>query len=180
MEKKILVAFASKYGATEEIAKRIGQVLEAAKLPVDVRPVDQVSDVASYIAVVLGSAVYAGQWLDEAASFLKSNERALGCCPVWLFSSGPTGTGDPGTLMNGWHFPAALQPIADRIHPRDIAFFHGSLDLQRINFAEKLIVNVMRIPTGDYRNWNKVQNWGTQIASHFTESGPTVISLYKA
>lgn len=180
MEKKILVAYASKYGATEEIAKRIGQVLEAAELPVDIQPVDEVCDVSPYIAVVLGSAVYAGQWLEEAAAFLMNNERALGCRPVWLFSSGPTGAGEPETLMNGWHFPAALQPIADRIHPRAIAFFHGSLDLQKLNFAEKLIVNVMRAPKGDYRNWNKVQNWGSQIACYFTESGPTVISFRQA
>ena len=180
MEKKILIAYASKYGATEALAKRIGQVLETAGLPVDVRPVGQVSDVSAYIAVVLGSAVYAGQWLEEASTFLMNNERLLGCRPIWLFSSGPTGVGDPETLMNGWHFPAALKPIADRIHPRDITFFHGSLDLQNLNFAEKLMVNVMKAPTGDYRNWNEVQTWGSQIARYFTESGPTVISLHKA
>ena len=36
---------------------------------------------------------------------------------VWLFSSGPTGEGNPVELTQGWHFPKALQPIADPSGP---------------------------------------------------------------
>src|SRR5690606_15376137 len=85
---RVLVAYGSKYGATAEIARRIGEVLERAGLAVDVKPADQVSDLAPYGAVVLGSAVYAGQWRKEAAQLLKAQEEALaardvyGCSPA--------------------------------------------------------------------------------------------------
>lgn len=165
MDKKVLVAYASKYGATAEIAGRLGQRLQQAGCSVEVRPADQVSDLAPYGAVVLGSAVYAGQWLSEAAAFLKDNEHDLAERPLWLFSSGPTGEGDPLELMKGWRFPEALQPVADRIGPRDTAFFGGELDLRKLNLPEKLIVKALKAPTGDFRDWQAIEDWAAGIAA---------------
>ena len=133
MADKVLVACASKYGATQEIAERIGGVLKEAGLEVQVRDVEGVQGLDPYQGVVLGSAVYAGNWRKEAAEFLKANEQVLAQLPVWLFSSGPTGEGDPVELMQGWRFPEALQATADRIGPRQIAFFGGELDLEKLN-----------------------------------------------
>ena len=92
---RILVAYATKYGATAEIAEKIGQVLDEAGVPVDVVPVKKVKALDSFSAIVLGSAVYIGRWRKEAVNFLKKNEKALTERDVWLFSSGPTGEGDP-------------------------------------------------------------------------------------
>jgi len=158
------VAYATKYGATGEIAERIGDELRTAGLEIDVVPVDQVVELSPYAAVVLGSAVYVGQWRKEAAAFLETHERELAERPVWLFSSGPTGSGDAATLMQGWRFPAAQQPIADRIRPRDIAFFHGVLDANKISLPEKLIVKGIKAPLGDYRDWGAVASWAAAIA----------------
>ncbi len=165
MDTQVLVAYATKYGATAEIAEKIGQVLRQASLRAEVLPVERVGDLAAYRAVVLGSAVYAGQWRKEAAAFLEANEQALAERAVWLFSSGPTGEGDPAQLMKGWRFPEALQPIADRIQPRDIAFFHGVLDLKKLNLAEKLIVKALKAPVGDFRDWEAITSWAAGIAA---------------
>jgi menaquinone-dependent protoporphyrinogen oxidase len=164
MEKKVLVAYATKYGASQEIAERIGAALKRAGLNVDVRPAGQVGDVGPYRAVVLGSAVYAGQWRPEAARFLEANEGALAERPVWLFSSGPTGEGDPVELMKGWRFPENLQPVADRIRPRDTTFFMGKIDPKKLNLAEKLIVKGIKAPTGDFRDWETIEAWAEDIA----------------
>lgn len=164
MGKKVLVAYATKYGATAEIARRVGQALQDAGLAVDVRPVGAVDDVAAYDAVVLGSAVYAGLWRKEAATFLSDNEQALAQRPVWFFSSGPTGAGDPVEIMKGWRFPEALQPLAGRIHPRDTAFFSGVLDPQKLSLPEKLIVAALKAPTGDFRDWDMIDAWAASIA----------------
>ncbi len=73
MKTQVLVAYATKYGATPGIAEKIGQVLNQAGLHVDVLPVERVKDLSSYQAVVLGSATYIGRWRKAAAKFLKSN-----------------------------------------------------------------------------------------------------------
>jgi menaquinone-dependent protoporphyrinogen oxidase len=163
MDIRVLVAYASKYGATAEIAKKLGKILSGAGLKVDVLPVDSVAGLEPYQAVVLGSAVYAGRWRKEAASFLTSKAPALGRLPLWLFSSGPTGDGDPSQLVKGWRFPKALESLADSLQPRDIALFHGVLDLGKLNVAEKLIIKGVKAPLGDYRDWEAVDRWATGI-----------------
>ncbi len=164
MDVQVLVTYGTKYGATAEIAEKIGQVLREAGLRADVLPADHVGDLTPYQAVVLGSAVYAGQWRKEAATFLKANEEKLAERQVWLFSSGPTGEGDPVQLTKGWRFPEGLQPIADRIQPCDIAVFHGLMDMKKLNLAEKLIIKAIKAPFGDFRDWDAITSWAAAIA----------------
>jgi menaquinone-dependent protoporphyrinogen oxidase len=168
MDKQVLVAYATKYGATGEIAEKIGQTLHQAGLRAEVLPAENVSDLTSYDAVVLGSAVYIGKWRKEAVNFLQANEDALAELPVWLFSSGPAGEGDPVELLNGWRFPEAQQPIADRIQPHDIAVFHGSVDVEKLNFIEKGMIKTVNSPVGDFRDWDAITSWAASIAKfHF-------------
>ncbi len=127
------------------------------------------ADVGAYGAVVLGSAVYIGQWRKLAAKFLQTNEEALTGKPVWLFSSGPTGEGDPVELAQGWRFPGKLQPIADNIGARDIALFHGSADASKMNFLEKWMLKNVKAPAGDYRDWDAIIAWSEAIAEVLRE-----------
>ena len=169
MGKQVLVAYATKYGATTEIAETIGQVLRQAGLQADVLPADRVSDLGAYSAVVLGSAVYIGQWRKEAVKFLKDNETALAGKLVWLFSSGPSGEGDPLKLTQGWKFPGKLQPVADRIKPRDVAVFHGAVEVNKLNFLERWMLKNVRSPAGDFRDWKAITAWAMAIADELQE-----------
>ena len=172
MDIKVLVAYATKKGATAEIAEEISRVLQQAGLLTDILPIDRVTDLSPYKAVVLGSAVYIGQWQKKAAAFLQANEEKLAELPVWLFSSGPTGKGDPAQLMNGWRFPKALQPIADRIHARDIAVFLGVLDLKKLNMVEKWMIKNVKAPLGDFRDWEAINAWARAISDALLRETP--------
>jgi menaquinone-dependent protoporphyrinogen oxidase len=163
MEKKVLIAYASKYGATVEIAEKINAVLREAGLQTDVLPVKRIRDLTAYGAIVLGSAVYIGQWRKEAVKFLKKNEKELAERAVWLFSSGPSGDGDPVELLQGWRFPPKLQSVVDHIQPRDITVFHGNLDVDQLSGAEKWILNNVKAPVGDFRDWDAIIAWATSI-----------------
>lgn len=165
MEDKILVAYATRHGATAEIADKIGRALREAGLQTDVLEVRRVGDLAPYRAVVLGSAVYVGQWRKEAAAFLRANEGVLAGRPLWLFSSGPTGPGDPLQLLQGWRLPEALRPVAERLHPRDIAVFGGALDVQKLGPVEKLLIRMVKAPFGDFRDWAAITAWAQAIAA---------------
>jgi len=171
MERNILVSYASKYGATKEIAEKIGEVLRQAGLRVDVYPVDGMRDPSSYKAIILGSAIYVGKWQKEAVEFLKVNEKILASRLVWLFSSGPTGEGDPVELVEDVRLPPALQPVVDRIHPRDIAVFHGYINPDKINFIEKWsIKSLVKKPIGDFRDWDAITAWATSIAENLKDA----------
>jgi len=163
MHGKVLVAYGTKYGATAEIAERIGEVLGDAGLECDVRSADRVSALSAYSAVVLGSGVYIGRWRNEAVRFLKAHEAELAQRPVWLFSSGPTGEGDPVELVQGWQLPSSLQPIIERIQPRDIKVFHGALEASKLNPLERWVLNRMKTPVGDFRDWDAISAWAAEI-----------------
>ena len=164
MEIRVLVAYASKHGMTAEIAAKIGDTLRKSGLQVDVLPVIKVKDLALYKAVVLGSAVYIAMWRKEMVKFLHANEKLLSERPLWIFSSGPMGKGDPAELLQGWRFPEALRSLIERIKPRDIAVFHGAIDLKRMNFLEKWTLKNVKAVTGDFRDWEAITRWAANIA----------------
>ncbi len=171
MDPNILIAYASKYGASKEIAQKIGEVFRQADLRVDVFPVDGSLDISPYKAIILGSAVYVGKWQKEAVEFLRANEKILARRPVWIFSSGPTGEGDPVELVEGVRLPAALQPVANRIQPRDIAVFHGYINPEKINPIEKwAIKSLVKKPFGDFRDWDAITSWARSIAESLKQA----------
>ena len=160
---KLLVTYASKYGSTAEIADVIGKELRKREYEVEVKPVDQVASLAGYDGFVIGSAVYAGSWMKAAAKFLRSNQELLAGRPVWLFSSGPTGEGDPNEIMDGWDFPENLTKVRETINPKEVILFHGQLDLDKLNFAEKMIVKSVKATVGDFRDWLVIRGWARSI-----------------
>ncbi len=171
MDRNILVTYASKYGATAEIAVKVSEVLRQAGLQVDLSPVNEVRNLASYQAVILGSAVYIGKWPKEAEKFLQTHEKTLGERPIWIFASGPTGEGDPVALVEGQRLPASLQPIVNRIHPRDTAVFHGHINPEKLNGVEKFAIkSLVKKPFGDYRDWDAINAWAGAIAGELRDT----------
>jgi menaquinone-dependent protoporphyrinogen oxidase len=164
MAKKILVAYGSRDGATAGIAERIGEVLKKAGFAVDVLSAEKAGEPAGYDAVVLGGALYIGQWRREAANYLAKHEGALAKLPVWLFSSGPTSKRDVKEEMEGFAFPEKLKPIAERVKPKEHVIFKGAITFLKLNFMEKFIMKQMKVTEGDYREWKVIEDWAEGIA----------------
>ena len=160
---KVLVTYASKYGSTAEIADVIGEELHKRRYEVDVKSVDDVDSLGGYDAFVIGSALYAGGWMQSAARFLRSNQDLLAGHPVWLFSSGPTGQGDPNEIMDGWTFPEDLEAVLEVIQPKDVILFHGKIDPDRLSATERMIIKSVKATVGDYRDWLVVRGWARRI-----------------
>lgn len=168
----VLVTYDSKKHATTEIAEFIGKTLKNAGLEVKVIHVDLAANLNEFDAVLVGSAVYYGQWMKAAANFLKENAATLAKKDVWLFSSGPTGEGDPVALLEGWQFPENLKDVVDQIAPHDITVFNGRVAPDKLNFGERFIINMVKSPKGDYRNWDAICAWAQTIAETLTVTEP--------
>ncbi len=162
---RVLVSAARRHGATAEIAERIGDTLRRAlaeRYPtadVDLRPPDEVTDVAAYDAIVLGSAVYMGRWLESARDLVHNHAEEFAARPVWLFSSGPIG--DPPKPDQD---PVDVASAVAVSHAREHKVFAGRLDRQRLGFAEKAVIVALRVADGDFRDWARIEAWATGIA----------------
>jgi len=73
--------------------------------------------------------------------------------------------------MSGWKFPEAQKPIAERIHARETALFHGALDPDKLSLPEKLILKGVKAPLGDFRDFESVRAWGSTIAAALKHPG---------
>lgn len=163
----ILVAYASKYGATKGIAERIGEVLRARGLDVETRPVTEVGEVTGYDAFVIGSAAYFGSWLKEASAFVRRNQAVLASRPVWLFSSGPTGTETTdakGRDVREVNVPKEIADFTAAIAPRGHRVFFGAAHLRNLGLLGWLLAK-MPFPgmEGDFRDWPEIQAWAEDI-----------------
>jgi menaquinone-dependent protoporphyrinogen oxidase len=156
---RVLVATASKHGATAEIGQAIADELIARGMDAAVVPAGDAESVDGYDAVVLGSAVYAGHWLPAATAFADRHGPRLHGRPVWLFSSGPVG--DPPKPEEE---PVDAGPMVEACAAREHVVFAGRIDRKRLGFGEKAIVMALRAPEGDFRDWDAVRLWARDIA----------------
>lgn len=156
---KVLVTAASKHGATEEMAAVIGQTIAAQGFDVSVLPADEVVSVEAFGAVVLGSATYAGRWMESARRLAEREQAALRERPVWLFSSGPIG--DPPLPAED---AADVATITEAVGAVGARRFGGRLDRGALGMVERAVVKVMRVPERDDRNWEEVRDWANEIA----------------
>jgi menaquinone-dependent protoporphyrinogen oxidase len=171
----ILVAYASKYGATKGIAERIAEKLIASGQKADVRSVKTVVDLTGYDAFVIGSAAYIGSWLKDAAEFVRKNQAILAAKPVWFFSSGPLGTATKdakGQDVLVSTEPKEFAEFATSIKPRGTRVFYGALDSSKLRGAHRLF-NMMPAASkllieGDVRDWKAIETWAESIVLELT------------
>jgi menaquinone-dependent protoporphyrinogen oxidase len=161
---KVLVTAATRHSATTEIAAAIARVLRLRGLETVELPPGEVDDVSGYDAVVLGSAVYLGRWLDPATSLVRRCLPEPSDTPVWLFSSGPIGvppkaseTPDLSEII------AATGALEHRV-------FAGKLDRAELGLLERTMVRAVHAPEGDYRDWAEVSHWAAEIADALATS----------
>lgn len=156
----IVVAYASKHGATAKIARHIASSLDDEGREAEVRSVTEIDDLGTPDAVVIGSAVYAGSWRKEAVEFVDAHADELARLPVWLFSSGPLGD----QVVDDEEQPKQLAEIRARISPRGHRMFFGALDISTLSFGERMIVKAVKAPEGDFRDWDAIREWANEIA----------------
>ncbi len=163
----VLVTYATKHGATAEIARAVADELRDAGHEVECLPVDGVHSLGGYDAAVVGSAVYMKRWRPDARRFLKRQAKALAERPFWIFSSGPCGEKpDPS-----WSEPRRTIARAERLGVRGHVVFGGRLPIEPSNFMERAMVDACPPENRDLRNWDAIRAWAGEIGIAL-EAGP--------
>ena len=167
MNKKILVTYASRFGSTEGVAKRIGNTLSEHGLTVDVLPMREVKDLSAYQAVVAGSAINAGAWLPEAIRFVETHRAELAQKPFAAFLVCMTLTMRNADQYRS-HVATWLSPVRALVRPISEGLFAGALDINKIpSFGDRLKFRLSVLfgvwKAGDHRDWNAIQKWALEL-----------------
>ena len=170
----VLVAYATRHGATAGIAERIAAGLCHSGITAAALPVNAVHDVRAYDAVVLGGAAYLFHWHKDAKHFARSYRVALRERPVWLFSIGPLGADPVG--KDGAEGPQSCRTkefaeLSALVRARGAQVFIGAYDphARPATVGERLFALLpaakAALPAGDFRDWAAIDAWAAQIAA---------------
>lgn len=165
-EHLILVTYASRTGTTAGVADAIGKTLAAAGVPVEVRPMQEVTDLSPYSAVVAGSAIQNRQWLPEAQQFVQAHQTELRQKPFAAFLVCMTMAMKNEQYRAG--VKAWLEPVRALVRPVDEGFFAGALDISKIpSFSDRLKFRISVLfgvwSEGDHRDWAAIRDWAAKL-----------------
>lgn len=158
---RALVTVASRHNATLEIGEVVAETLRERGIDCELTAPEDVTSVAEYDVVIIGSAIYTGRWLPEAREMVNRLAGELLTTTVWLFSSGLA-----DAPAKGSNRPAETQDRMTASGAVGHRHFSGRLDLSVLNFAERAIIAAARGKQGDRRDMAAVREWARSIAAH--------------
>ncbi len=167
MSNKILVTYASRAGSTAEVAEAIGKTLAEDGAQVDVLPMNEVKELASYQSVVAGSAIRGSKWLPEAMEFIKTHRTELAQKRFAEFMVCIT-----LAMSNSDQYRSAVAkwvaPVREQVKPLSEGLFAGMLDFSKLPFnwdtlMLRLTVALGIFPRGDRRDWNAIRVWAESL-----------------
>ena len=170
MDGKVLVAYASKYGSTQEVAEAIAETLRESGFEVDLQPMRKVHTLEGYAAVVLGAPLYFGLWHKDALNFLSRNQDALGQRPMAIFALGPNSNDEKEMQGSRAQLDTELAKFP-WLTPVVIEVFGGKYPA-KLRFPESLIASLPAsplhgMPASDVRDWTAIRAWASSLAQKF-------------
>lgn len=157
-----LVAYATRYGSTRDVADAVGARLREQGLEVDVKPAAEVDSLAGYSAVVLGGALYFFRWHRDTRRFLRRHRKELAGLPVAIFAMGPINDVDEEFAGARRHLDKALVRHA-WLAPVSIAIFGGRLEPSSLRFPHNNPA-MRKMPASDIRDWAAIDQWADELA----------------
>lgn len=175
---RTLVAYGTRWGSTEAVAKELTSILRKRGRPTDMLDLgkNDAVDLEAYDMVVVGSGIAYGSWSKGAIKFLERNAEALSekrlamfaCCGDLLF--------DPSKAEE--YESRYLREVAGRhkLEPFTLGLFGGVIDFDRYSFLVKGILNMRNAGKKgmkergidldkpyDFRDWERIRAWGGSL-----------------
>ncbi len=160
--RSIVIAYATRYGSTQEVAETIAATLREAGLELDLQPMREVKSLEPYDAVVLGAAIYNTKWNPDAHAFLSEHDEILRHRPVAIFSLGPTTRNPAAKKQSLRQLDKDLEKYT-WLRPIALEMFVGKYDLSKLGLG-----SVGRlVPLPDNRDPNAVRAWASALPAQF-------------
>ncbi|MBN2379943.1 flavodoxin domain-containing protein [candidate division WOR-3 bacterium] len=156
---KVLVAYATRYGSTGEVAEKIGEVMRAKGAEVDVANIKDKPDPRGYDAAVVGGAIYIMMFNGKTKGFVARHRKTLKDMPVAYFCL--SGTMKDDTPENREKIGSKLNPMKKKVAPVDVGLFGGAFDPSK---GPKMMASES---ASDDRDWDAISAWAEELISKF-------------
>lgn len=162
--KSILLAYASRFGSTQEVAETIADTLREAGLEVDLQPVQEVKSLDRYSAVVLGAAIYNAKWNADAHQFVMQHQDALTQLPVAIFTLGPLSSSEAAKRNSRRQLDSELAKYP-WLKPVALEIFAGKYDPSKpgMGFFDRFV------RAQDLRNWDAIRTWANELSAQLRQ-----------
>jgi menaquinone-dependent protoporphyrinogen oxidase len=165
MNRKLLVVYASRYGQTEKIARRIAEVARQEGIASQVSTVAAAASLAGFTDVIVAGSVYLGRHARRLSRFVRRNLAALAACHT-AFVSVCGDAEEPGADL------VRAQSYVDNFlretawTPNATAIFAGATPYTRYGWLVRRIVRRIAADRGlgtdtsrdyDYTDWAAVE-----------------------
>jgi len=164
---KILVAYATKYGSTAEVAEAIAKSLEKNKAEVHLLPLNKVRSLSGIDAVLMGAPFYMFRWHTDAILFLSRFNGKLQKVPTAVFALGPF-----HDVESEWQ---EIRGQLDRelarfpwFQPIEVKLFGGKFDPVSLTFPFNMIPALKELPASDIRDWAAIGEWAQTVHEKFS------------
>jgi menaquinone-dependent protoporphyrinogen oxidase len=164
MSEAILVAYATRYGSTQEVAEQVATTLRESGLEVSLQPARQVRTLEGYRAIILGASLYMFRWHKDARRFLRRHRQALTGRPVAIFALGPI----HDEAKEYQDARAQLDKQLARfpwLTPVAIEMFGGVWDPSKLGFPFNALPALKDEPVSDIRDWEAIRAWAGSLAA---------------
>lgn len=160
LSRRVLVAYASKCGATGEIARFVAEKLCAAGFSVDLERAGDVTSVSDYSSVILGTAIYMGKPLNEALDFARevladSEGKRIALFDVCL-------TMKENTAENLRTAIGYLDGFSEFFTPVLKGALAGRIAYETLPALYRTLAQADQegiLAEGDFRDWVQIENW---------------------
>jgi menaquinone-dependent protoporphyrinogen oxidase len=165
--KIILVAYATRYGSTREVAEAVAATMREEGIEAVATPAQKVAALDGYRAVVLGAPLYFGSWHKDALKLLARNRSALQGLPVAVFALGPLRDVPHERQETRAQLQKTLAGL--RLEPLCSEVFCGKYDPAKLRFTDRLIAGLPAsplhgAPASDARDWGAIRAWARELA----------------
>jgi menaquinone-dependent protoporphyrinogen oxidase len=157
----VLVAYASKFGSTREVAERVAARLRERGIETKVRAAREVKSLDGYGAVVFGGALYMFRLIREGRRFLSRYRKRLARVPVAVFAMGPTEDVEQQFADARRHLDKTLLKLKG-VSPVAVTIFGGVFDAAKLKFPYAN-AGTRAMPPADLRDWKAIEAWADSL-----------------
>lgn len=166
---RVLVAYATRFGSTHEVASAIVHELNSAGLQAQSAETGTSLNPDDFDAFVIGSPMYGGKWMSEAAMFTAIMSERIGAKPVALFSMGTLGVNNPKAgRAEHVAFVERFGVVAPGLNIVSHADFTGYFARENLPWYLRIVDRFVPNPLGDHRDWTAIKGWARSLVPELT------------